>query len=398
MATIVQRPGRKALYLVYRQAGRQVWRALPKEMTRTAARDMARETEALLRGRQATARVEEILSEVGRPATQVRAPVAELWALYEQAPQPRRQKERTVRSKQALVGAWVRWMAERHPEVVCLHEVTPRLAAKYMGALAHLAGQTRNNHLSALHDTFATVRVQAGLHENVWEAVQRVERQSVRHEAFTVEQVKKLVRAAQELPARVAEFWPAAIALAWHTGLRFGDVCTLDWTEVDLAAGTVTVHPEKGWKGDRVVRFALHADYRAYLERAAAATGQQGFVWPEIADAYRRQAGAVRWLYAEWDALCAKIGIEETRRAGRKVWGFHSLRHGFVSASLAGGAALEAVQQAVGHGSPQMTAHYSHNSGGIEAGKHVPALGTCFPDPLVNPKASQQMLPTRLLS
>jgi integrase len=39
---------------------------------------------------------------------------------------------------------------------------------------------------------------------------------------------------------------------------------------------------------------------------------------------------------------------------------FHSLRHSFVSLAAAAGAPQHVIQALVGHGSPAMTAHYTH--------------------------------------
>ena len=42
--------------------------------------------------------------------------------------------------------------------------------------------------------------------------------------------------------------------------------------------------------------------------------------------------------------------------------GFHSLRHSFVSLCAASGVPQVAIQELVGHGSPAMTARYSHSN------------------------------------
>ena len=42
--------------------------------------------------------------------------------------------------------------------------------------------------------------------------------------------------------------------------------------------------------------------------------------------------------------------------------GFHSLRHSFVSLCAASGVPQVAIQELVGHGSPAMTAVYSHSN------------------------------------
>ena len=42
-------------------------------------------------------------------------------------------------------------------------------------------------------------------------------------------------------------------------------------------------------------------------------------------------------------------------------FGFHSLRHSYVSLSAAAGVPVHVVQSVVGHGSPEMTRRYLHH-------------------------------------
>ncbi|MFM1551463.1 MAG: tyrosine-type recombinase/integrase [Lentisphaeria bacterium] len=44
------------------------------------------------------------------------------------------------------------------------------------------------------------------------------------------------------------------------------------------------------------------------------------------------------------------------------LFGFHSLRHSFVSFCANAGVPLSTVQKLIGHGSPAMTRHYHHLS------------------------------------
>ncbi len=60
------------------------------------------------------------------------------------------------------------------------------------------------------------------------------------------------------------------------------------------------------------------------------------------------------------------IGVSAEKRK-RPEAGFHSLRHTFVSLCAAGGDPQSVVQALVGHGSPAMTAHYTHV--GVDAAK-----------------------------
>lgn len=134
MATVVRRPGRRNLYLVWWQDGRQVWRALGHD-DQALAEQEAREVEAVLGARSSEERLRRILEVAGaRRVPERRVPVGALWRLYEEQPRPRRITDRTLRAKGNLVAAWLAWMTARHPEVRYLAEVTEAMAAEYVAS------------------------------------------------------------------------------------------------------------------------------------------------------------------------------------------------------------------------------------------------------------------------
>lgn len=354
MATVLKRASSPFWWVVWWQDGKQRWRS-----TKTEDRDLAdgvrREVEALVAGQRRERKIRGILELAGRVALPPsRVPVAALVELWKKQPHPRRMTDRTEREKVATLTAWVEWMREYRPEVQYLGEVSEADAAAY---LAHLAwqgrsGQTRNNRLSMLHSAWQELRAPARLSGNPWEAVPRVEPGTVRQRAFTLEQVRELFASARARPGRVHGFWPAAVALGFHTGLRFGDICTLEWRELDVDEHQIRLVPNKGWKYGKELVLPLPDEVVELLPERGS-----GEVWPTAADAYRRAAG---WLYDELRGLFRKAGIV-TREGGKKVAGFHSLRHTYVTLLEDAGLDRETIRDLVGHGSPAMTAHYSHS-------------------------------------
>jgi hypothetical protein len=87
---------------------------------------------------------------------------------------------------------------------------------------------------------------------------------------------------------------------------------------------------------------------------------RKGYVLPELAEKYAKRRDRV---CDEVSRLFSSCGITTSQdEAGRRVAdvGYHSLRHTFVSLCAAGGVPQSVVQSLVGHGSPAMTAHYTH--------------------------------------
>ena len=61
---------------------------------------------------------------------------------------------------------------------------------------------------------------------------------------FTYEELERLVNAAREEPE-----WQAAIIVAGDAGLRMGKILALQWEDIDLATGTMTVTSGVGYYG-----------------------------------------------------------------------------------------------------------------------------------------------------
>jgi integrase len=374
MARLVKRPGRRNWYIVYEEHGKQVWRCAGTD-DRDLANDMLREVQATREGRESEDRLLQLMSRVrGQPVPDKRIPVSTVWLLYGKQPKPHSMTDATLRTKKIHVGHWLRWVSKRHPEISYLHEVTESHAAAYFGEQQELAGQTRNNRLSALRDVFRVIRVAAGLQSNIWEAIPRVDKGTIRRSALAVDQVVALYNAAKAFDARVPTFWPASIAIGFHTGLRWGDVCTLEWRELRVEDGIVVLVERKKRRAQKDLALVLHPDFMTHVLEAGECWGTDGFVWPEIADEYLRTAQHnVRWLDDEFRQLCGSVGIQisrdplegEVRKRRVKEVGFHSLRHTFVTELLERGVDPRQVQLAVGHGNPAMTEHYSHSLGAV---------------------------------
>ena len=332
--------------------------------------------EAVLGGRESESRIAALLAEAGAVhLPDSRVPVAELWALYAQQPERRRATEKTKRDKARVVADFVAWLGAVHPEVVTLGEVTEQIAAEYIAgfAAAGKSGQTVNNRLSGLRSVWGEVQIPARLTRNVWSAVGRIEARHEHTGGLTTEEIRALYQAAGKYQGRVPGWWPAAVLFGYRTGLRLGDIATLDWQEIDLDKGEIRLVPNKAWKKGQELNHPLTREMAEWLpergkgHRAAAgkrktedgtteggSTDGAEYVWPEIAAAYLKSAP---WFYEEFKKLLQAAKI----KAAGRVLKFHSLRVSHVSAAREAGVSLDDVQQSVGHGSPAMTEHYNRS-------------------------------------
>ena len=160
-----------------------------------------------------------------------------------------------------------------------------------------------------------------------------------------------------DLEAILSAAGPAArmvFNLAAFTGLRASEVRGLRWSDVDLKTGTIAVRrgitrgiettPKSHHQ--RVVPFGPRL--RALLE---VAEREKATPWAPV---------ALTELGKPW----AEFGLNQAfkravKRAGRRGWSFHDLRHFFVSELFRNGASAVAVQQLAGHADLATTQRYA---------------------------------------
>jgi len=123
------------------------------------------------------------------------------------------------------------------------------------------------------------------------------------------------------------------IRLAVATGLRKDNILRLDWREVDLSSGRVTVLI----KGDKLHSIRITPEVRAML---ATDTARKGRVFD------------VTNFRGRWTKAVAAAALDDFR--------FHDLRHTFASWARMAGADLADICEALGHSDVSVTMRYAH--------------------------------------
>lgn len=137
-----------------------------------------------------------------------------------------------------------------------------------------------------------------------WDEVERIERPKVRGSEIAIYRPEEFARL---LAAASAEFLPA-LAIAGFAGLRSAEVERLDWHDVDLASGFITVGVAKAKTATRRV-VPIGEALAAWLARTS---GREGPVWPGEHDGFY---GAQR----------------DTAKAAGVSWKANGLRHSYAS-------------------------------------------------------------------
>lgn len=135
------------------------------------------------------------------------------------------------------------------------------------------------------------------------------------------------------------------VLLSLHTGMRRGEVFSLQWADVDLGGAMLTVKAETAKAGKQrhipLNTIALDA-LRQWREQSAG----DGLVFPG------RGGKRLDNIKKSWTAVLHDAGIENFR--------WHDQRHHFASKLVMAGTDLNTVRELLGHGDLKMTVRYSH--------------------------------------
>jgi integrase len=129
------------------------------------------------------------------------------------------------------------------------------------------------------------------------------------------------------------------VLLAMNTGLRRGELLSLRWVDIDLAACLLTVREETA-KSGRSRHLPLNKEAMEALVRWRRKAGEGQEIFP-VAD-----------VKTAWRALLAAAAISKFR--------FHDLRHHFASKLAMRGVDINSIRELLGHADLKMTLRYAH--------------------------------------
>ena len=281
---------------------------------------------------------------------------------------------------------FVNWMRDHHPEITLLSEVREETALDYFASLKQKHGDSGyviNIKIQVVKRMYS-VLLEDGritMKQNPFHRLKSVRNTQVSKEALTLDEVKRLIDAAEDPELRLL------VIIGFCTGLRRGDCCTLQWDEVDLDHRIISRLPNKmrnRVQNPESVRVRIGIP-RILLDELSAIPPheRQGSVLPRLCEVYNKDrariAASIAALFKNAKIETVKPGSKSQQHPhGIVVKGFHSLRHTFVSLSAEAGAPQHVIQRIVGHGSPLMTMHYTHlgNADLLRSADSLPDLQT----------------------
>ncbi|MFL2876518.1 MAG: tyrosine-type recombinase/integrase [Pontiellaceae bacterium] len=252
---------------------------------------------------------------------------------------------------------FTKWLSEKHPNIKYMNEITHHIADAYMSYKwsQKISERTFNAHLGFLRNIFDLLKLNAGLIDNVWKSVDKLKLKTTHKEALSAEQIKAILGIAEGSTRLL-------ILIGLYTGMRLGDCCRLKWSEIDLNRLMITKQTAKTGK---VITLPIAPIIDQELTTLPMHTE---FVLPDIAALYPDNADKIS---RRIKAVFEEAGIQTTEQStnGKRLvvkYGFHSLRHTFVSMLHENNVPQMAVMAMVGHNSQDVHRIYQHTSDGLK--------------------------------
>ncbi|MCX7010220.1 MAG: site-specific integrase [Kiritimatiellaeota bacterium] len=259
-----------------------------------------------------------------------------------------------------------RYVSQAHS---VLNGVSHRMVLDFLSAddTKKMSPRTWNARLILMRSVFHKLTRVAGLTENPFDGIPTKEEETAHREPFSEEELLKIFAVAKEQDPFI---YPAVITGAF-TGMRRGDVCLLNWDDVDLARGFIMRRQSKSGHAVEIpILKPLHDLFVALPDRA-----QGAFCFPELARMYQENPMGLTYRMGKVllsafkegtatkdDFIKDKTGILRqdrkvgSRRANRR--GFHSFRATLATMLLQRGASEEMVRLIVGHSTVDVTRRY----------------------------------------
>ena len=251
-----------------------------------------------------------------------------------------------------------------------LDKITIELLERYKGTKQKegLHPKTINNHLVILHKLLVTAK-----DWSLIETVPHVKQLKVPDPPFrhlSRVETEKLLSVIPDEP------WRSMVMVAVRTGLRYSEISGLQWEDVDLQKGVITVRRslvegEMGnTKNNRIRHIPLTPDLLSTLIASKSPVGSSSPLKegsrlpsagrgamtrpPSLGSVFLFQGSAVKYKTAQrrLEYYSNLAGIEHIS--------WHDLRHTFASQLVATSAPILAVQKLLGHADIKMTMRYSH--------------------------------------
>jgi len=304
--------------------------------------------------------------------------IVDAYELSLKKPKKKQPAEQLINAKRSYWRDFIDYMTHYYPDITKLADVQENHAEEYIQALrkngrfnkqvsykikrkatsyqrpGNLSNRSCNAFHQAISEVFKRLYKDAGLIENPFADIEKLENESENREAFTERELKLIAKKADNFIKPIFE-----IGIA--TALREGDICTLKWSEINFKTDLIK---RKTLKTGRSVEIPIMAPLRNFLLEQHGRTNDNEYVLPEHAAMYLKNSTGISWRVKKF---LESIKIKTTKKVpGRSqavsIKDVHSLRHTFCYYAGVYGIPFLVVKDIVGHASPEMTELYQQHA------------------------------------
>jgi len=325
-------------------------------------------------------------------------------------PSKRQPSEQLIKAKSSYWRDFIDYMSDHYPDIEKLSDVQKCHAEEYIQYIRKngrfnkqvnykkgsnktdyiRAGNLSNKSCNTFHQTISEVFEKlyrdAGLLENPFATIPKLNNESESREAFTEEELRLIAEKADD-------FIKPIFTIGIATALREGDICTLKWKEVDLSHDLII---RQMLKTRRTVEIPILPPLKAFLIEQHSKTGNEIYVLPEHATMYLENQTGISWRVKKF---LESIGIVTSKKVPRRtraisIKDVHSLRHTFCYYAGVYGIPFLIVKNIVGHVSPQMTELYQRHADNRMKREKLMQMPDLMSLPQTNIKEALQEPPT----
>ena len=297
-------------------------------------------------------------------------PIDQAFKTYSNKPKKRNPSVEQLKRYRSYFNRFTNWLNDEYPDLKYVNEINHQVVDKYMTHLwsDNVSENTYNKHLTFFRSMFNSISIDAALNENVWKKIDKLQLNAKHKQPLSLKQFYDVVQLADGEMHLL-------LLIGFYTGLRLGDCCLLKWEEIDFENSLISIQTSKT-KSD--LTLFIHPSLREMLLNSR--NNGSIYVLRNIQSSY---SSSPTNITNRVKRLFVKAGIDTTEdreRGKRSVvkYGFHSLRHTFVSAMHSAGIPQMVVEAIVGHNTKSVNDVYKHvnNSQIKDAIKALPMMET----------------------
>ena len=274
---------------------------------------------------------------------------------WECVPKQKTQNAQTLKDYKSIWNKFSSFIKDNYIGIENMHEISDSMAEAYMNSVwnNNATERTYNKKLTFLTGVFNKLKKKTGSPENPFLDIPQKDPYTVSRKPFTAKQVNSLINNSDgELKTLTY--------LGTFLGTRLGDAAHMKWDNIDLENSTITYIPKKTKAYQKEITIPFCKTLKEHLESLSP---KNDLVLPKLCEIYEKDASKLSKIF---NTVVHEIGIETTqkREDGRgqasSIYGFHSLRHFFVSTCKNKGIPQHIVMEWVAHSSELVSAIYTH--------------------------------------